>query len=247
MSSSKTSLSLIAISIFGLLSSIQAEGLKVAKLDRKAEINFNKEIYPFFKRNCLACHNKSKAKAKLILETADDIRKGSTNGPVIVPGKAEKSLLFTTSAHLEEDVMPPENNKSKAKNLTANELALLKLWINQGGKGSGAVLAEAPREWLKFKANQPVYALVVSPDGRYAASGHGQQIDIYDIKLKKHLTRLIDPALKSAAHLDLVRSLAFDKDGTLASGGYRVIKLWDASSMASKAYKAEALPKDAWL
>ena len=88
----------------------QAEGLKVAKLDRTTAVNFNKEIYPFFKRNCLACHNNAKAKAKLILEPADAIRKGSSNGAVVVPGNAEKSLLFTSSAHLIEDVMPPEKN-----------------------------------------------------------------------------------------------------------------------------------------
>ncbi len=239
----KSSIPLAAICALCLSSSLQAEGLKVAALNRKTEINFNKEIYPFFKRNCLACHNNSKAKAKLILETADDIRKGSSDGEVLVPGKAEESLLYTTSAHLVEDVMPPDNNKSKAKNLTPQELALLKLWINQGGKGSGAVLAEAPKEWLKYKTNQPIYALAVSPDGRYAASGRGQQVDIYDIKLQKHLARLIDPALKSAAHLDLVRSLAFDEDGTLASGGYRIIKLWNASSMASQEFPLPPQPK----
>ena len=225
--------------VFSLSSNSWAEGLKVAKLNRTSPVNFNKEIYPFFKRNCLACHNNSKAKAKLILETADAIRKGSSNGAVVVPGNAEKSLLFTTSAHLVEDVMPPEKNKSKAKNLNPQELALLKLWIDQGAKGSGAVIAEAPKEWLSFKADQPVYALTVSPDGRYAAAGRGHVIDIYDLKLKKQIQRLNDPKLNGQAHLDLVRSLAFDKDGTLASGGYRKIKLWSPSSMSSQKFKQE--------
>ena len=237
---------LFLIITFLLALSSQAEGLKVAALNRSAPVNFNKEIYPFFKRNCLACHNNGKAKAKLILETADAIRKGSSNGAVVVPGNAAKSLLFTTSAHLVEDVMPPEKNKSKAKNLSPKELALLRLWIDQGAKGSGAVIAEAPKEWIKFKADQPVYALVVSPDGRYVAAGHGHYIDIYDLKLKKQIQRLNDPKLKDQAHLDLVRSLAFDTDGTLASGGYRQIKLWSPSTIASQKYTSkERLIKDA--
>lgn len=237
----KTPILLLALWAWMPAATLQAEGLQVAKLDRKTEINFNKEIYPFFKRNCLACHNNKKAKAKLVLESASDIRKGSSDGPVVVPGKPGESLLFTTSAHLvvEDDIMPPENNKSKAKNLTPQELALLKLWIDQGAKGSGSVIAEAPREWLKFTSNQPVYALAISPDGRYAASGHGHYIDLYDLKLKTYLARLNDPALKSAAHLDLVRSLAFDEDGTLASGGYRIIKLWQPSAMVPKEYQLE--------
>lgn len=216
-----------------------AAGLPVAELKRTSEVNFNKEIYPFFKRNCLACHNQSKAKAKLILETADDIRKGSKNGDVIVPGNAEDSLLFTTSAHLEEEFMPPKKNKSKAKNLTPKELALLKLWIDQGAKGSGAIIAEAPKDWIKYKANDPIYALVISPDGRYAACGHGHHIDVYDIKLKKHIERLKDPSLKGAAHLDLVRSLAFNEKGVLVSGGYRVIKIWSPSDVLPKIEKQE--------
>lgn len=237
----KSPILLLALWAWIPAATLQAEGLQVSKLDRKTEINFNKEIYPFFKRNCLACHNNKKAKAKLVLESASDIRKGSADGPVVVPGKAAESLLFTTSAHLvaEDDIMPPENNKSKAKNLTPQELALLKLWIDQGAKGSGSVIAEAPGEWLKFTSNQPVYALAISPDGRYAASGHGHYIDLYDLKLKTYLARLNDPALKSAAHLDLVRSLAFDEDGTLASGGYRIIKLWQPSAMAPKEYQLE--------
>jgi len=222
---------LVVFSFLVLTDSIYTSGLPVADLKIEAEINFNKDIYPFLKRNCLACHNESKAKAKLILETADDIRKGSENGLVVVPGKATESLLFTTSAHLEEEFMPPKKNSSKAENLTPHELALLKAWINQGAKGSGNVIAEAPKHWLQVNDHSPVYALAISPDGRYAASGHGQQIDIYDIKLQTHLTSLKDPVLKSRAHQDLVRSLSFDNDGTLASGGYREIKLWQSSGL----------------
>ena len=227
----KTILLLINLSI---LTSIYGEGLPVAKLDRKSPVNFNKEIYPFFKRNCLACHNHSKAKAKLILETADDIRKGSSSGAVVVPGKPLESLLYTTSAHLVEDVMPPVKNKSKAKNLTPEELAILKLWIEQGAKGSGAVIAEAPKDWIELSSGQPVYALTVSEDGRYAAAGHGHSIDIYDLKLKSHLAKLNDPSLSNKAHKDLVRSLAFSQDGTLASGGFRQIKLWTPNSITAR-------------
>jgi len=35
--------------------------------------------------------------------------------------------------------------------------------------------------------------------------------------------------------------LAFDKDGTLASGGYREIKLWSPSSMAAQKYESQEI------
>ena len=51
--------------------------------------------------------------------------KGSADGPVIVPGKADESLLFLLAAHREEEFMPPPKNKSNAPNLNPAQLALL--------------------------------------------------------------------------------------------------------------------------
>ena len=114
--------------------------LPVAKLDREKPVDFATEVYPFLRANCLACHNSTKAKANLILESPQDMLRGGDTGPALEPGDAEFSLLFTTSAHIEEPVMPPANNKSKARNLNPVELALLKLidffLSNRGNYGS---------------------------------------------------------------------------------------------------------------
>ena len=85
--------------------------------------------------NCLACHNRTRAKADLVLETPADIRKGSENGPVLVPGDAEKSLLLQASAHQTKPPMPPKDNKVSAIDLTPSQLGLIRLWIEQGAKG----------------------------------------------------------------------------------------------------------------
>jgi WD40 repeat protein len=219
-----------------------AEPLTVAALNRTDEVNFGKEIYPFLRANCLACHNNTKSKADLILESPKDMIKGGETGPAIVPGKGADSLLFTTAAHIEEPTMPPANNKSKAKDLTPEQLALLKLWIDQGAKGD-AVSSEAPTSWTVLKGPQPIFASAVSKDGRYAAAGRGQQIHIYDVRLGALVATLRDPSLKEpVSHLDLVHHLAFSPDGRLASGGYREAKIWERE--ASSATKAVSLPAD---
>ena len=93
---------------------VWSEGLPVAELKRDTPVNFAAEVYPFLKANCLACHNQSKPKADLIIESPQDMIKGGESGPAIVPGNGADSFLFTTAAHLEEPTMPPANNKSKA-------------------------------------------------------------------------------------------------------------------------------------
>ncbi|MBL9151805.1 MAG: hypothetical protein JNK37_04955 [Verrucomicrobiales bacterium] len=225
------------------LATVKAEPLPVADLKRTEPVNFATEVYPFLRANCLACHNSTKAKADLILESPKDMLKGGDTGPSIVPGKADDSLLFTTSAHIEEPTMPPANNKSKAKNLTPEQLALLKLWINQGAKGD-AVSSAAPESWTLLKGPQPIYTAALSADGRYAVAGRGQQLHVYDLRLGKLAATLRDPNLKEpVAHLDIVNAIAFSPDGRLATGGYREAKIWERS--AASATAPLTLPGDA--
>ncbi|MEZ5434728.1 MAG: c-type cytochrome domain-containing protein [Verrucomicrobiales bacterium] len=228
---------------------IQAEPLPVADLKRTETVDFGREIFPFLKQNCLACHNTTKAKAGLNLETPDLMKKGGDTGPAVEPGKGATSLLFTTAAHIEDPTMPPEKNTSKARNLTPDELALLKLWIDQGAKG-GAVMAPAPEKWQRIDGTQPVYTASVTQDGRFAAAGRGNQITIYDLVLNKPAATLVDPALDDkatyptgAAHRDHVQALSFSPQGDLASGGYRIAKIWRRAQATAE--PALALPAEA--
>ena len=222
---------------------VRSEGLPVAELKRDTPVNFATEVYPFLKANCLACHNQSKPKADLILESPQDMIKGGESGPAIVPGKGADSFLFTTAAHLEEPTMPPANNKSKAENLSPEQLALLKLWIDQGAKGD-AVSTAAPESWTLLTGPQPIYAAAISNDGRFAAAGRGQQVHLYDLKLGKLAATLRDPgATIPVTHEDIVQAVAFSPDGeTLATAGYRVVKVFQRNPAA--AAKAVALAGD---
>ena len=233
---------IVAIS-FLFLVSVHAQ-LPVADFpaDRKEPVNFATEVYPFLKNNCLACHNSTKAKADLILESPADMLRGGDTGPAIVPGNGNDSFLFSTAAHIEEPTMPPANNKSKAKNLTPDQLALLKKWIDEGAKG-GAVAAPAPENWTRLSGTQPIYTSDLTGDGRYAAVGRGQDLHIYDLRLQKQVATLIDPAITDykTAHHDFVQTIEFSPNGNqLASGGFRIAKIWERS--ASKAGSIVALP-----
>ena len=203
--------------------------LPVAEIKRAQPVDFQSEILPFLRANCLACHNQTKAKADLILETPQDILEADA----VVPGKPMESILFQLAAHMDDPPMPPPENKASAKSLNPQQLGLLKLWIAQGAKG--VVKATRTVNWQPLPEGlNPIYSVAVSPDGQYAAAGRANQIFIYHVPTKKLITRLTDPALlkdtkykNGVSHRDLVHSLTFNQTGDLlASGGYREVKLW---------------------
>ena len=225
-------------------------GLEVKEVKRDKPIDFQSEILPMLRSNCLACHNRTRSKGDVILETPADIRKGNDDGSFVEPGNAADSFLFTISAHLEDSVMPPAKNKVGARNLKPEELGLLKLWIEQGAKGE--MRAALPVVWQSYqRETPPVYAVAAGPHGRFVAAGRGNQIHLYDATVGEMVTNLTDPSLAKfgfygktdAAHLDVVNSLAFHPDGDLlASGGYRNLKLWRRTPPAKiQEFTAKAL------
>ena len=128
-----------------LLGSAYGAGLEVKEVKRGKPVDFQNEILPILRNNCLACHNRTRSKGDVVLETPADIRKGNDDGPFVEAGKGADSFLFQVAAHMEDPDMPPAKNKVGAKNLKPDELGLLKLWIDQGAKGE--MRAAAPVVW----------------------------------------------------------------------------------------------------
>ncbi|MCH9022117.1 MAG: hypothetical protein IID32_05075, partial [Planctomycetes bacterium] len=56
---------------------------------------FATRIEPIQAKHCYQCHGAEKRKGKLRLDSPDAIRQGSENGLVVIPGKPEKSSLYT--------------------------------------------------------------------------------------------------------------------------------------------------------
>jgi WD40 repeat protein len=207
----------------------EAEQIEISKLARTIPVAFATEVLPLLKSSCLACHHGTNAKADLSLETPESILQGGTNGPAIVPGESEKSLLLQVAAHRRKPKMPPPRNRVGARPLTPDELGLIRLWIDQGAKGSADV-RPAPITWQPPAASlQPILAVALTPDAKYVACSRADQLFLYDLPGLRLVTRLVDPELPGSqrAHVDFVRSLAFSRNGDLlASGGFRTVKLW---------------------
>jgi WD40 repeat protein len=208
--------------------------IQVVRLDRKDTVSYEKEIEPILAAKCTTCHAGSVKRGKLDLSGVTGLFKGGAHGPALTPGKSAESLMVRLAGRTAKPHMPPKDEEP----LTPQELALLKLWIEQGAKSAGtgekaraAVVLAPPPETV-----HPVRAVAVSPDKSAVAAGRGNQIHLYGAAKGEYLKALVDPGLKTAdgkpvpgaAHLSLVESLAFSPDGkTLASGGFREVILWD--------------------
>jgi len=206
--------------------------IPIARVKHSGPVDFEREVLPILRNNCLACHNQTKPKGGLILETPQSILKGGDNGPAVVPKKPVESLLLKAAAHEDPElIMPPPENKAAAMPLTSQELGLFALWIEQGAKGE--VRASAPIVWQPIPPGlNVIYAVALTRDGQFAACGRANQIFVYHLPTRQLVARLNDPQLQKssnagAAHRDTVNALAFSPDGELlASGGYREVKLW---------------------
>ncbi|WP_437223142.1 c-type cytochrome domain-containing protein [Planctomicrobium sp. SH661] len=193
------------------------------------DVDFYRDVVPFLKSNCLACHNKTTTEGGLSLETPESVLKGGDTGPGVVAGNSGESLIYQAARQIGDVIMPPKDNKTGAVPLSAAELSVLAAWIDAGAKTSVKQV-----ERVKWKpvptAVHPVYCAAVTKDGRWGAAGRANQLEIIDLATRKVAFTLKDDSITSgpaAAHHGLVQSLAFSPDGNrLASGSYREIKLW---------------------
>src|SRR5262245_66685249 len=75
-----------------------------------AELEFvEKRIRPVLAEHCYECHGPKKQNAGLRLDQEKTIRKGGDNGPVIVNGKPDDSLLIHAVRRDGASKMPPKS------------------------------------------------------------------------------------------------------------------------------------------
>jgi hypothetical protein len=71
------------------------------------KIEFGKQVQPIFTENCAGCHKGDGAPAGLHLDTAAGVMKGSTSGPVVIPGNSKQCVLIQRLSGSNGSQMPP--------------------------------------------------------------------------------------------------------------------------------------------
>ncbi len=91
-------------------------------------VDFTRQVRPILEASCLKCHARGSYKGGLSLETRERLLEGGESGPAVVPGRSADSLLVQLVAGQDEDRVMP----ARGKRLTAEQVGVLRAWIDQG-------------------------------------------------------------------------------------------------------------------
>ena len=100
---------------------------------------YTRHIHPVFDANCVSCHGESKTSGGLRLDSYDQLMRGGKDGPAIVSGNPDKSLLLyrVTLPSSHKQFMPAEGKPP----LRAEEIGWIRAWIQQGASPTDATVA----------------------------------------------------------------------------------------------------------
>jgi hypothetical protein len=111
----------------------------------QGEVSFADDIQPIIANSCISCHSgagEGAAASDYLMGDYDAVMKGTTYGPVVVPGSRMSSSLYLVVAGktAPEIRMPPHNDESFAQGrgfmLSADTIETIGLWIDQGARNN---------------------------------------------------------------------------------------------------------------
>ncbi|AGA27039.1 DUF1553 domain-containing protein [Singulisphaera acidiphila] len=134
-------------------------------------VDYVKQIKPIFSARCYSCHGALKQKNKLRTDSVKSLIEGGDSGPVIERGKSDESLLVDLITEEGKGRMPPPGD---GEALSAEQIALIKTWIDQGAVAPpDDSLEPDPRDHWAFRA--PIRPSVPSIDATHS----GNPIDAF--------------------------------------------------------------------
>ena len=128
MAASLFRVSLVCISLLAACLAV-APGAIPAAADSESPAGFETRILPILQAKCLACHGPQNQEKELDLGSRQSLLRGGASGPSVVPGSAERSLLFQK---VETGEMPLGQDP-----LSPGELDSIRRWIDQGALADG--------------------------------------------------------------------------------------------------------------
>jgi ankyrin repeat protein/mono/diheme cytochrome c family protein len=120
-----------------LVSLLASASLAAAQVP--AKVDFRRDVQPIFQEHCISCHGPSRQMNGFRLDRRSDAMRGGTIA-VIGPGNSAASRLYLRLVgNRFGQQMPP------AGPLTAEQIGIIKSWIDQGAVWPDEVSGEAPR------------------------------------------------------------------------------------------------------
>lgn len=95
-----------------------------APAEASADVSFANDVLPIIESRCVKCHGGDRIEEGLLMRTYDEILAGSDNGPIVVPGDVEGSLMVELVTSKE---MPKRGPK-----LTPPQVQIITNWVAAG-------------------------------------------------------------------------------------------------------------------
>ena len=180
---------------------------------------FEKKIRPVLVDKCYECHSSTAKKVKggLLLDNKEATLRGGDNGPSVVPGKLDESLIIRAIKWADKDMeMPPK------KKLSADVIADFEQWIKMGApdprggsvEGASAAAAAWKKKEIDIAKGREHWAFQL-PAKRPAPTVKNEawpKTDIDRFVLAKLEEKNIQP-VGDAQKRDLIRRATFDLTG----------------------------------
>jgi len=188
--------------------------------------DFTKQVQPIFTKYCTGCHNDDDREGKLSLASHASLLKGGEKGAAITPGHSDLSRLIRVMTGQAEPKMPPEDNEAP----TADEIAVLKVWIDAGAKGPSGdmpdpTLLVTPKVPLKGEPKAAIHAIALSSGGNVLALARHGEVELVQLPERNTVRKL-------TGHSGSVNDVVFSSDGQLLAsaagepGLFGEAKLW---------------------
>ncbi|WP_138086749.1 c-type cytochrome domain-containing protein [Phragmitibacter flavus] len=180
---------------------------------------FNQVILPILQAKCISCHGEEKGRGKLRMHTFADLMKGGSDGETTVIAGNLKDSLMVVRAELPEDDderMPPIDEPQ----LTKEEMALLKWWVEQGASETVTLAAikktpeieEYLKAYAKAKPAAPK-AVVEKPKPKELTEDEKKKIAVVSAKMTALSATFMPVSLETPGQMRFAAVNAADKFG----------------------------------
>ena len=169
-------------------------------------IIFKQDIQPIFQKACVRCHGPEKQKGDYRLDVRETAFKGGESfAPNILSGQSDNSPLIRFVAGTDQVVMPPEGDR-----LTANEVGLIRAWIDQGASWPDDVAGT-----VSDKNDLWSLKLLAQPSVPLSELTNGQSVDEspIDAYIRAKRTEKSFRSVGQADRRTLIRRVSFDLIG----------------------------------
>ena len=155
--------------------------------------DFTKDVSPIFAKYCSGCHNDNDFEGELSLVSFAKLQKGGEKGAVVVPNRADASLMIRMLTREVEPAMPPKDSPQP----TDAQINVLRAWIDAGAKGPDGAQSDYPElSTPKIKPAAGVHeyltSFALSPDGKQIALGRYRHVELVDPATRKVVVKTKD-------------------------------------------------------